>query len=58
MEKKRRLFVMYHDPCLDGVYAMTGMMLPILTKIRRDKWSIAMYMDFLEEKLEKIKEIN
>jgi len=55
MENKPRLFIMYHDPCLDGVYAMTGMMLPILTKIRRDKWTIPMYMDFLEEKLEKIK---
>ena len=29
---------MYHDPCLDGIYSLLGIMLPIITKIRRDRW--------------------
>lgn len=46
---------MYHDPCLDGVYSMLGMVLPILTKVRRDGWTIPQYTRHLEKVLLAIK---
>ena len=40
MITQAKLYVMYHDPCLDGIYSLLGIMLPIITKIRRDGWKI------------------
>lgn len=39
---------MYHDPCLDGIYSLLGIMLPIITKIRRDGWRISEILNQIE----------
>lgn len=40
MKKDGKLYVIYHNPCLDGIYSLTGLMLPIITKIKKDGWKI------------------
>jgi hypothetical protein len=55
MDSHGNLYVMYHNPCLDGVYSMAGLMLPILTKVRRDGWTIRQYMSTLEQALISLK---
>ncbi|CAD8161367.1 unnamed protein product [Paramecium pentaurelia] len=53
-EPQSKLYVIYHDPCLDGIYSLTGLVLPILVKIRKDNWTIQQYLELLKSELSKI----
>lgn len=51
MQTQGKLYVMYHDPCLDGIYSLAGMMLPIITKIKKDNWTIQDFLNHLRKQL-------
>ncbi|CAD8160453.1 unnamed protein product [Paramecium octaurelia] len=53
-EPSSKLYIIDHDPCLDGIYSLTGLVLPILVKIRKDNWTIQQYLELLKSELSKI----
>lgn len=55
MDINRKLYIMYHCPCLDGVFSLMSFMMPIITKIKLENWTIQTYLDHLINYLESLK---
>lgn len=53
--QRKKLYIMYHDPCMDGIFSLMSLMMPLITKIRKEGWTIQKYREFLIAYLEKLK---
>ena len=39
IKKKQMIYILYHWPCLDGIYSLMNLALVLKTKLSLDNWS-------------------
>ena len=45
----KKIYIMYHYPCLDGIYSLMNMMMIIKTKVKFDNWTFDQIYQKIED---------